>query len=86
MLERPTGPLIPQQRLLIELHQHAPGIEPATGREFPQRHRRPDLPGVAVDENAEALLERFGHRLFLAAKEYRGKGLPNFKEITEFSN
>ena len=61
VLERAGRPFVAHQRLLVEFDQDPSRIKAATDRQFTQCHRRADLPRVPVDENAEALLERFGH-------------------------
>ncbi len=61
VLERARGPLIPRQSLEIELNEQEAGIEAAVAGEFSQRRGRADLPGVAIDENAQASLHRFRH-------------------------
>ena len=63
VLKRTPGPFVAEQCLVVELDQNAPRIEPATGGEFAQGRRRADLPRAAVDENAEALLDGFRHKL-----------------------
>jgi len=48
--------------MAVDLDQESARVQAATRREFPQRHRGAHLPRVAVDENAQALLDRFRHK------------------------
>jgi len=50
--------------MAVEFDQQPAHIQTATRRELPQRHRGADLPRVAVDEDAQALLDRFRHNFY----------------------
>ena len=62
VLECAPGPFLAGQSFEVKLNQKLARIEPATCRELAQRRRGAYLPCVAVDENAQALLDRFGHK------------------------
>jgi hypothetical protein len=49
--------------LAVEFHQKSARIQTATRREFSQRHCGAHLPRVAVNENAQASMDRFRHDL-----------------------
>jgi hypothetical protein len=61
VLQGARGPLIAEEGFVIEFDEEAARIETATGGEFAERGGGADLAGLAIDENAESLLDRFRH-------------------------